>query len=221
MLIKSIKSKDMTMSKTHSSSRKDGQQPLSNDGDPFQPGQLIPGKGVFLGIWSPKDRRDRSLNKTFNIFAAPYDLGLDENGQGKKLLVQSNDGVRAVGEIKNLMGHNGAEYKNDTELYKALRNGTYNGEWFIPPRDLVNGTKAGGKKVQNDNLYQHRNTGKLAGTFVTDGASVLTHHWYRSATEPSGGLMYNWIVDFTDGHGVWGGREVSLPLRVVRAELRP
>src|SRR5271163_1945820 len=33
-----------------------------------QIGQLIDGKGVFLGIWEPKDRSRKSLGKKFNLY---------------------------------------------------------------------------------------------------------------------------------------------------------
>src|SRR3954468_17423548 len=46
-----------------------------------QPGQLIPGKGVYVGVWETKAS---SLAERFNIYAAPHDLGLGEQGQGRK-----------------------------------------------------------------------------------------------------------------------------------------
>ena len=157
-------------------------------GDETRIGQLIPGKGIYLGIWSPKDREGVSLSKTFNVFAAPYDLGLDENGQGKKRLFKSKRDekliapydytVGTVAAMKNLMGHKGADYKNDTELYDALRSGAYKGEWFIPPRDLVDGKDVDGNKVQNDNLYSIARRASLPtplrGPLTATGAAART-----------------------------------------------
>ena len=44
--------------------------------DPLPPeaGQLIEGKGVYLGIWEPTDGEGKSLNKTFDLYAAPEDI---------------------------------------------------------------------------------------------------------------------------------------------------
>jgi len=183
-------------------------------------GQLVPGKGVYLGIWSPSDRHACSINKMFNVYAAPYDLGLDENGHGSKLIITYNDAVKAVSEIKNLMGHNGAQYKNDTELYDALRSGSYKGEWFIPTRDLVNGTDVDGIKVQHDNLYQHRNTGKFANTFTTASGSDYPD-WYWSSTEHRGFPSFVWDVRLSDGNDAWDHKDNSRlscrPVRLVEA----
>ena len=186
-----------------------------------QPGQLITGKGVFIGVWMPKDRDGKSLNKTFNLFAAPYDLGLDENGKGSKLVIKYNDAVKAVAKIKNLMGHDGANFATDAPLYEALKKGTYKGEWFIPTREMVNGTDLDGNKVQNDNLYQHRNTGEFANSFTTASGSG-TAHWYWSCTEHREFPSSVYGVGFTDGGDGWLRKDLnSLSARVVRAELRP
>ena len=205
-------------------------------GDETRIGQMIPGKGIYLGIWSPKDREGVSLSKTFNVFAAPYDLGLDENGQGKKRLFKSKRDekliapyyytVGTVAAMKNLMGHKGADYKNDTELYDALRSGAYKGEWFIPPRDLVDGKDVDGNKVQNDDLYQHRKTGKFANTFArtANGRGGSSSYW--SCTERRECESYICMVNFRDGRNFWfpnvnGDVVWSSSARVVRAELRP
>lgn len=39
-----------------------------------QIGRNVAGKGIYIGIWSPKDRTGRSLEKTFSVYAAPEDL---------------------------------------------------------------------------------------------------------------------------------------------------
>lgn len=187
-----------------------------------QPGQLIPGKGVFVGLWPPKDRDGQSLNKTFNLYAAPYDLGLDENGNGKKQLLTYKNTVKAVSKLRGLMGFDGAAYQNDTELYNALRSGSYKGEWFIPTRDIVIGTDVDGNKVQTDTLFAHKDKGKLKDTFTTvDNGSDLAH-WYWSCTEHRDDPSNVWVVGFSDGVDVWLSKDnLALSSRLVRAELRP
>lgn len=186
----------------------------------LRPGQLIPGKGVFLGEWSPKDRKGRSLKKNYNLYAAPHDLGFDENGQGSRLATGLSDAVQAVGKITDLMGHSGAKYKNDAQLYKALRSDAYKGEWFIPPRDVVYGTDLVGHK-QLDNLYQHRDKGKFVNSFAAASGSELPL-WYWTCSERLDFMGCYWVVDFNDGSAdqIPDGN-LALTTRLVRAELQP
>lgn len=186
-----------------------------------QPGQLIPGKGIFVGVWSPKDRNGNSLNKTFNLFAAPHDLGLDENGQGTKQILRYNDAVKCVSGIRNLMGHHGADYKNDTKLYVALKDGSYKGEWFIPTLDMIVGTDIDNKKIQADTLFAHKDKDAFKNTFTlarsSDGA-----YWYWSCSERRERPSAVHVVRLSDGYEIWIRKDNnSLACRPLRAELRP
>jgi hypothetical protein len=185
-------------------------------------GQLVEGKGVYVGTWTPKDRVGNSLGKTFNLFAAPYDLGLDENGNGIKLVTTYKKAVTAVGKITNLLGFAGFRGKNDTDLYNALRDGSYKGEWFIPTKDILCGKDVDGNAVQNDHLFGHRNTGALAGTFTTVKSGSDNAPWYWSCTELASYSSLAWHQRFTDGGDGWGRKDYyELFVRCVRAELRP
>lgn len=196
------------------------------------PGVLVPRKGVYLGVWSPRDRSGKSLGKTFNLYAAPHDLGLDEQGRGSKLFTTYGGTVKAVGKIIDLMGHAGAKYKNDTELYKALRDGSYKGEWFIPTLDILNGKDVGGSVVQNDHLFAYRHTGALAGTFTSVGNRISElAHWYWSCQEIPDNPHGVYAVRLSDGVDEWFVKEEAsafdlsfgdgVSSRLVRAEPRP
>jgi hypothetical protein len=196
-------------------------------------GAYVPGQGVSIGTWSPRDRTGNSLNKTFNLFAAPYDLGLDENGNGKKQLLTYKQTVRAVSKLSNLMGHDGFKGGNDTDLYDALRDGSYKGEWFIPTRDILIGTDVNGDSVQRDTLYAQKDKGALKGTFPAQSNGSIPR-WYLSCTErrrrcpSSDEYIYRddssgvYIVRFPDGGSDCIPKvNHSLSSRLVRAEPRP
>jgi hypothetical protein len=187
----------------------------------FEAGQLVPGKGILLGVWSPKDRNGNSLNKTFNVFAAPCDLGLDENGRADKQILRYKDAVKCVSEIRSLMGHDGANYKNNTELYAALKNGSYKGEWFIPTREMIVGTDSNGQQVQTDTLLAHKDKGAFKNTFTLASGFDFAH-WYWSCSETREGPSRVCGVRLSDGNVYWGHTgHFSLSSRPLRAELRP
>ena len=172
-------------------------------------GQMVEGKGVYVGAWEPKDRNDQSLGKTFDLYAAPQDV---VDSQGKKILLTFNDAAAHVAGLDNWHGYDGAELRNDTAIYDAIREGRLEEleKWFIPTRDVV---KA--------NFYQNKDKGNLKGTF-TDKRGSDDARWYWSCTErpDDSSIVYN--VDFTDGDDVWHGKDYyELSTRPVRAELRP
>jgi hypothetical protein len=166
-------------------------------------GQMIAGHGVFIGTWEPKDREGNSLNKIFNVFAAPHDL-MDETDE--RAMVTFSDAITHVADIKDLCGHDGCNFENDTKLYEALKDGGYNGEWFIPTQELLG------------NLYQSKDKDDLKDTFTTAANSA----YWSCETDPT--LQYRNIVRFSDG--IFNG--VSIPnqtcvwlsVRPVRVELR-
>ena len=144
-------------------------------------GQLIPGKGVYLGLWAPVGGDGKALGKVFNVYAAPHDLGFHENGSGSRLVLSYNDAVKAVGKT-SLMGHKGAAYKDAAELYQALASDTYKGQWIIPPLDIVSGQIGSGSLSNDyetnniDSFQQYMNTGKFAGTF-DDKSRCGSEYW--------------------------------------------
>jgi len=169
----------------------------------MQIGQMITGKGVFVGTWEPQDRDGNSLGKTFNLYAAPEDIGV---------LATFNDAVRHVAGLRNWHGHDGFNHNVNgnascAPLYDTLKDGSYNGEWFIPPLDAVQG-----------NLYANKDAFEPENALVTEYGSDDAH-WYWSCTEPRVNASLVYGVAFTGGGGGWGHKDtISLSGRVVRAE---
>ncbi len=173
----------------------------------LRPGLFVPGKGVFLGARDVTDRDGMRLGN-FNFFAAPYDLGLDAQGRGRKIVGTFNQAAGAVVGIRNLLGHDGGGWMSEAAWHDALREGQYKGEWILPPWDIL-----------HEALYPLKNEGTLKDTLTDKGGSGYAH-WYWSCTEHRDNPAIVYDVDFTDGHDGWGHKDyISLSSRVVRAEL--
>jgi|GEM_PF-2475762 len=180
-------------------------------------GESVPGKGVYLGVWEPKDNSGRTLGKIFDIYAAPEDL---RKGSGN-LLLTFNNAVKHVASLRNFHSHDGGNFRNEKAILDAVRRNPASLEkWFIPTKELLDGKTSGGNKIQPANLYDSREKGSFKNTFITKSGSGNAR-CYWSATEPAGFPSHVCVVDFTGGAGVWvkDGNEMSS--RVVRAEMRP
>lgn len=159
----------------------------------------------YVGSRELTDAAGKSLGD-FDLFAAQTDL---TDGEGNRLLMTFNDAVNHVAGLRDLHGHDGGRFENEAALYQAIGDGTCQGEWFIPPRDVL-----------LENLYPNKDAGGLSGTFAEYG-SVLAH-WYWSCTQHRALAWRVYDVDFTDGFGAWDRKDsYSLSGRVVRAEPRP
>jgi hypothetical protein len=199
-------------------------------------GQMIAGKGIFAGVWTPEDRDGQSLGKKFSVFAAPEDL---TDGSGKKLVATFRDAAKRITALRNWHGHDGGDFANDTALYKGLADGSAIGKWFIPPLELLLGTDLDGNFVRPDNLYTNKNKGDFKGTFTTHGRGgnrgPTVWHWgifkaggrgsydqpvcYWSCTESryTSHLVLN--TRFSDGDGDWDYKDVDrLSCRPCRVE---
>lgn len=183
-------------------------------------GTLIPGKGIFAGLWEPKGRDGHALGKKFNVFAAPTDL---TDSSGRKAVLTYNNAVKELGQLRNWHGHDGGTFKNDAALYEALKSGTVPDQWFIPPRDLLHGKDVDGNAVRTGHLYDLKNTGDFKGTFVpTAGGDNFPDYpsYYWSCTEHRGTRTSVCVVRFPDGRGGWGLRDYTrLSSRPCRVEL--
>lgn len=168
-------------------------------------GEMIPGKGIYIGCEALKDKTGSSLGR-FDLYAAPKDL---KDDKGEKLLLTFNEAVKVVASLKNLHGHDGGHFGCERELHEAIKGGRYKGEWFIPPLDIL---KA---------LYVARDKGALARSFaLPSGAGSAA--WYWSCNESPDDSSNVYAVDFTVGGGGLGHKdEVALSSRVMRAEPRP
>jgi hypothetical protein len=123
------------------------------------------------------------------LFATYYHLGDNYN-----VSVMAND-------LPEIMTYNDA-VKYIEELNKKTKQ-----DWYIPTLDIL------------QKMYELRNTGDFADTFVTtertDGA-----HWYWSSTGRRDDSDYVYDVDFTDGDVGWNHKDLyRLSCCPCRAEL--
>jgi hypothetical protein len=183
--------------------------------------------GIYFGV-EERVNKKTGLKEIWDLYAAPQDL---KNADGSNLLLTYNGAVNHVAGLKNLHGHDGGHFANDAAVYAAMDAGTYNGEWFIPSKEILHGKDAQGNilhgkdaqgnKVQKDNLYDYREKGALKGTFVTTNNGPDNAQWYWSDTEHPVNSSFVYTVDFTDGNDDWDYKgNFKLSTRLVRAELR-
>lgn len=183
----------------------------------LQPGDLMEDKTIYLGKYTPLSVDRVPLSKTYNVFAAPKDL---------PTLMTYNQTQECVACLKHWCGYNGANYKNAEDIYDALKTGHYNGEWIIPPRELLTGFPFDAPEqndsnaiIQPDNLLTHKNKGSFKGSFITtqpDTKSVYPD-FYRSSTEHVQNKNYTWYSSFVDNHEHYTNKEFNLmSCRLVR-----
>ena len=196
-------------------------------------GESVSGQGIFLGQYSPKDQNGKSLGKIFNVFAAPEDLSVKESKSGffkKRETVTRvftfNDAAKLVAELKDWHGHDGASFENSAVLTKALKDGSYKGEWVIPPREILSGKDVDGNDAQQNHLYKHQNKGAFKGTFKTAASSGSDcPDWYCSSTEDCDHSSEVHGVLFSDGYESWLFKDdIRLscrPVRLVAASSAP
>jgi len=186
-------------------------------GNSLEIGQLMPDGTVYFGKCAT-DSNGKSLGKIFNMFAAIKDL---------EDIATYNDTLKKVADPKGLHGHNGTNYATDKEFYAALRDGSYNSGWIIPPINILNGKGADGKMTTPDNLYAHKNKGALKDTFkmTTSGDGSDSPDWYWSSTQSPDDSSDVYSVRFSDGGRHWllnGYRRFSCrPVRLVAATAAP
>jgi hypothetical protein len=186
----------------------------------LQPGQKMPDGTIYLGKYTPKDRAGNSLRQTFNVFAAPEDL--------PETMTYDNT-VKHIAGLKNFHGYDGTNYANDSELYAAIKRGSYKGGWIIPPRDILRGNDVNGKATTPDNLYAHKNTGALKGTFNEAAGGgpdrPRWRYWYCSSTALRDNSSYVHYVRFSDGIEICFHKDLihlsCRPVRLVAASRTP
>ncbi len=118
-------------------------------------------EGIFLGRWTPKDRSNRSLKKTFNLFAAPKAI------DGVATYVHT---LEKIAKLDDFHGFKGLKFKDAKDLYKMIKNDEYNGEWFLPTRVmLVRSKKLHGYEITmpDGSIYENRKRGSLKAIFNT------------------------------------------------------
>jgi hypothetical protein len=181
-------------------------------------GELVPGKGIYFGIWSPLDEKGNPiLGQKYYAFAAPQDL---QDDKGNRAQLNYDDAAQEVAKLRNWHGHNGAYYETDKSIVKALEGGYYNGEWFIPPVQLLCGKKATGKLnddpiICETNLFAVQERGALKGTFFKEKHekeySSQKYYWTSTCVGDFSDES-NWVVNMQSktAHVLIEDREAEL-----------
>lgn len=181
----------------------------------WRPGDNIPGKGIFFGVWEPKDESSAGLGKIFNVFAAPEDA---EDEEGQKIL-NFPEALQVLSSLKIWHGHALGAYSRAEDLHAALKDGSYSGAWFMPPLDLLAGVDSAGRAVQVDCLYTHKGKGALQATFPSE-EDAINAYWSCSSSKDFFGNVFA-TVSFGSGKREWNeGRGWRMLCRPVRAEPR-
>lgn len=168
-------------------------------------GDYVAGKGVFLGVWQPKQpggffRKEKILG-TFNLYAAPYDLGINGKGNGARLLLSFNDVSCNPVQRKRLCGHSLALYFKEAGLYSHIKHNYYRGQWFIPTKEILQG-------------FMHPNFNKISGL---ERLGLGRYYW--SSTPHEGASDFFYAINLMDGMQSWGDRSKhKFAVRLVRAE---
>jgi hypothetical protein len=137
-------------------------------------GDVVPGKGVYVGIWAPRDENGESLKSEYYVFGAPEDL----EKRGKRLW-NFNEASAELASRKRWAGFDGRSFSNHRELYKSLADGSYDGEWLIPPLEIVDSFRNEDMWKHGGSLYDVKNRGAFAGSFSVSGEM----NWYWTCTE--------------------------------------
>jgi hypothetical protein len=162
-------------------------------------GDAVDGEGVYLGRYEPQDRNGNSLNLAFNVFAAPEDLTGDD---GRRGVFTYNGVLQKLEEMQGWHGHAGRGYADDDAFYNALASGDYNGEWTIPPFELLYGYNPIDNRYQGQNFYTFQNRGAFKDTFVEDTSNtqLVSPEWYWSCTMEDQGSDWKQFLDFSNGY---------------------
>jgi hypothetical protein len=148
----------------------------------------IPGKGIYLGTWTPfAGQNDPASKKTFDVFAAPEDVAVPS--ANSDFLTVFNAAFAKVGGLSQWHGHNGECYYTHEGLFGALKNNVYKGGWFIPPQETLSGCDVHFKDVEGPSIRANLDKGELEGTF--------SPAWYLSCTKPDLKQDMRYILNLT------------------------
>lgn len=180
------------------------------------PGQLVADKGVFVGVWRPRDAAGKSMARAFNLFAAPTDI----QGVFGLASVMTFDGATLlVSQLKDWHGHDGSCLSGEASIQKAAqeRGAPRLKQWFIPTLGMLSGKKT---IALSGSLYEGRHENMLKGTFATEANGPGLRHHYWSSTEVQGAETHVWVTNFNSGEELFLGKDLlKCSVRPVRAEL--
>ena len=100
-------------------------------------GTYVPEKqGFYEGRWQPKDKDGVPYGKLLDVYSSPEDL-TDKKGQ--RLVTSFKKAVKATAKVKNFHGRDGAGFKSEEDLIKAVIEGDSEKlqKLWIPTKDIL------------------------------------------------------------------------------------
>jgi hypothetical protein len=167
-------------------------QTVTRDHD-LQPGQMLPGKGIFIGEFNLFDAYGQSLGIRTRWYDAALELGKP---------MTFNNTAEALTNC-NVNGRGGLSLdpaRYEAELFTKLRTGEALGKNIIAPLQVVKAIYA----LRNHGEYKRLSDHDLPGKLITSANGTDDAHCQWSC-EPGGPINVR-AVDFTDGHDGWGYR---------------
>ena len=188
------------------------QTPTAEASGPAATGQLVPGKGVYMGPWSFDPKYDPVA-----IYSADDFL---RDKSGKQLVLTFSEAV------KELTSRNGGRrYGNGTEaaLRQALREGKYkDGDLVLAPMEILNGRNAYRDTVRpGSNVVELMKVSPAFEKLLNAvNSSSRGGRWSVSGSGYPGNPSSVWHGRLTDGgddwHGKDRGRSGVVPARIFR-----
>ena len=175
----------------------------------LQPGNMVPGKGIFIGGFDLVDALGSRLGIKTNWYDASIELGKPQTfNETADAVANCNENGRGGLRL------NPARY--EAELFGKLKTGEAMGKNVIAPLAVAKAIYA----LRNTGEYNRRSEGGLPGKLITTASSSVGARWQWSCTPVSCYPYDARAVDFTDGYDVWYRRDyVRLSGRSCFAEL--
>jgi hypothetical protein len=179
------------------------------DGKVEIPGEMVPGKGIFIGEFDLADARGKKLGIRTRWYDAAVELGKPMTFNATADAVANCD-VNGRGGLRL----NPARY--EAELFRKLKTSKAMGKNVIAPLEVVQAIY----ELRNQGEYKRRSDGNLPGQLITTKSGNTTARWQWSCTPDLTDSVGVWVVYFADGHVGWGDRvNLLLSSRVCFAEL--
>ena len=176
-----------------------------------QSGTHVKGHGVFLGLWGMDIPENQPTDQLQLVFAAQRDLMLKS---GERLCRSFLEVADTLVKVKNYGGYDARFFESQSDLFKSIKEGSYNGEWVVPPPALVSDCIDHGKGWFG-NMYSQRWSGALKGTFEEKAAGSTKTTKYLTC--PDG--LDACLVDMKDGMAEYGSKYFDRGnIRLVRFE---
>jgi hypothetical protein len=170
-------------------------KPSAESAGPQNIGQLVEGRGVYLGPWTFDPKRD-----PVEAYSAPDFL---RDRSGNQLVLNFREAVKELtGRNEGRCSGNGTE----ASLRQALSEGQYqDGDLVVAPMEFLNGRDAYGKTVRPDNNVCDllRTTPAFETLRNAASGSSGDDRWSVSGSEPPASTSLVSHVRLTDGVVDW------------------